>query len=108
MFNMGMGGDFSSTVSKDLAGKRYHSELATEVEKFLCSGVLAKLGGVVALIDLYCMYNRARGTDLVSPDDIHRACRILTSIHGGKILMKTFPSGVKVVQLKEFNQDSYF
>lgn len=79
MFNMGMANDFSSTVSKDLSGKHYHRELANEVESFLCKGVLEKQGGVVALIDLYCMYNRARGTDLVSPDDIFMAVRILSN-----------------------------
>ena len=97
MFNMGMGTDFSSTVSKELSGKHYYQELAREVEKFLIQGVLDKLGGVVALIDLYCMYNRARGTDLVSPSDIHMACQILTNNHTSKVVLKKFPSGVKVI-----------
>ncbi|CDW73585.1 vacuolar protein-sorting-associated protein 36 [Stylonychia lemnae] len=69
MFNMGLITDFSSQVSKDLAGKNYYMELAREVEKF-SFGVLDKFGGVLALIDIYCMYNRARGTDLISPEDL--------------------------------------
>ena len=69
MFNMGIASDFSTQVSKDTSGKMYHQALALEVEKFLAT-IIDKLGGVVGLIDLYCMYNRARGTDLISPDDL--------------------------------------
>lgn len=81
MFNMGIGGaaEFSSQVSKDMSGKNYHNELASELEKFLDS-VVEKFGGVVGLVDLYCMYNRARGTDLISPEDLNIACTRLNSI----------------------------
>ena len=51
----------------------YHTALANEVEKFLLT-IIDNFGGVVGLIDLYCMYNRARGTDLISPDDLRIAC----------------------------------
>jgi ESCRT-II complex subunit VPS36 len=73
MFNMGITTDFSSQVSKNTTGKNYHSELAMEIEKFLTS-VIEKFGGVIGLIDLYCMYNRWRGTDLISPEDLNLAC----------------------------------
>ena len=62
---------------RDLSGKNYHSELAKEIEKF-AFGVLDKFGGVLALVDLYCMYNRARGTDLISPEDLLIACERMT------------------------------
>lgn len=28
----------------------------------------------MTLVDAYCLYNRARGTDLVSPEDLYNAC----------------------------------
>jgi hypothetical protein len=34
---MGLISDFSSSVSKDLSGKNYYSELSREVEKFIVS-----------------------------------------------------------------------
>ena len=74
MFNMGIASDFSSQVSKDTSGKMYHQALALEVEKFLAT-IIDNFGGVVGLVDLYCMYNRARGTDLISPDDLEIACQ---------------------------------
>jgi len=73
MFNMGITTDFSSQVSKNTTGKNYHSELAVEIEKFLTS-VIDKFGGVIGLIDFYCMYTRWRGTDFLSPEDLNLAC----------------------------------
>ena len=46
------------------------------MEKF-ASDVIDKFGGVLALVDLYCLYNRARGTDLISPDDLLISCEKL-------------------------------
>lgn len=105
MFNMGISGasDFSSQVSKDVAGKNYHSELALELEQFLES-VVEKFGGVVGLVDLYCMYNRARGTDLISPEDLNIACSRLDS-NSQKFMLKTYRSGVKTIQSSKCNTE---
>jgi ESCRT-II complex subunit VPS36 len=84
-------------ISRDLSGKNYFTELAKEVEQF-AFGVLSKFGGVLALIDLYCMYNRARGTDLISPEDLLTACERLSAEPSSKIVLRTFTSGVKVIQ----------
>jgi len=62
------------------------------------SNVLDKFGGVLALLDLYCMYNRARGIDYISPEDLLIACEKLNSMSESKVILRTFPSGVKVVQ----------
>ncbi len=81
--------------TRDLAGKNYYQELAREVEKFACT-VLDKFGGVLALVDIYCMYNRARGTELISPEDLLIACEKLNET-SSKVFLRTFPSGVKVL-----------
>lgn len=73
MFNMGIASDFSTQVSKDTSGKNFHQALSYEIEKFLDT-IISKFGGVIGLVDLYCMYNRARGTDLISPEDLNIAC----------------------------------
>ena len=82
-------------MSKDVAGKNYHNELAFEIEKFL-ETVIEKFGGVVGLVDLYCMYNRARGIDLISPEDLNVACSRLNSI-SQKFMLKIYRSGVKTI-----------
>lgn len=106
MFNMGITSDFSTTVSKDISGKNYHAELSLEIEKFLLT-IIEKFGGVIGTIDLYCMYNRARGTDLISPEDLHVACTKLNS-NSQKFMLKEYPSGVRTIQSRMFNEDSYF
>lgn len=106
MFNMGLANDFSTTVNKDTSGKNYHTELASEVERFLKS-VMDKVGGVIGLIDLYCMYNRARGTDLISPEDLKIACVKLNN-QSQLYMMKEYPSGIKTMQSRQFNSSSYY
>ena len=89
-----------------MAGKNYFRELALELEKFLLP-VLTNKGGILALVDIYCMYNRARGNDLISPEDLLVACEKMNQT-SEKILMKSVGSGVKAVQLKHFSEDSYY
>ena len=69
--------------------------------------IIDKFGGVVGLIDLYCMYNRARGTDLVPPDDLLIACKKLNQ-NSTRFMIKSYPSGVVTVQSKMFNEDAYY
>eukprot|EP00347_Sterkiella_histriomuscorum_P011328 403372873 len=106
MFNMGLITDFSSQVTKDLAGKNYYQELAKEVEKLMIS-VIDKFGGVLALVDVYCMYNRARGTDLISPEDLLIACEKLETF-SASLQLRTFTSGVKVLQSRAFNSEAFY
>jgi hypothetical protein len=51
------------------AGARYHVELARQLADVLAAP-LARAGGMLPLPDVYCLLNRARGTELVSPDDL--------------------------------------
>lgn len=49
----------------------------------------------MSLADVYCRVNRARGLELLSPEDLLQACRLMD----GPIKMRTFPSGAIVLQL---------
>ncbi|EMR09801.1 hypothetical protein PNEG_01982 [Pneumocystis murina B123] len=46
-------------ITKD--DKLYYMELAKQVAEFLESGVLKKEGGIMTLVDVFALYNRARG-----------------------------------------------
>lgn len=48
------------------------------------------------LADVYCIYNRARGTSLISPDDLLRACRLLDEYFPLTICLLWFSEKVKV------------
>ena len=61
------------------------------------AGPLKSHSGIMALPDIFCLFNRARGTELVSPDDLLAAVRLFPSI-SAPMIARTFPSGLMVVQ----------
>lgn len=102
----------SNPVTRVSAGSLYHQELARQLAKFLTGGgksgkttggMLAARGGMMTLHDTYCLFNRARGTSLISPEDLLDACEALDSLQLGMRLHR-FPSGVSVVEAQEFSE----
>ena len=92
-----------SPVTKLSAGRKFHEELANELADLLSKeGRLERLRGMVTLTNAYCLLNRARGTELVSPDDLHTAAQVLRcSQHG--MQLRRFDSGVLVIQAASLN-----
>ena len=56
-----------------------------------------KAGGMMPLPDVYCLFNRARGAELISPDDLLTAAKLLSPM-GAQLTFRQFASGVLVVQ----------
>lgn len=93
-------------TTKDIVGgsgddSLYLSELARNLAEFLADdarGVLRRAGGIVSLVDLWAMFNRARGgVELVSPTDLERAARLWEKLRL-PVRLRAFKSGVLVVQ----------
>lgn len=93
-------------TTKDIVGggssqSLYLSELSRNLAEFLTDdsrGVLKKAGGIITLVDLWAVFNRARGgVELVSPMDFEKAARLWESLKL-PIRLRTFRSGVMVVQ----------
>ncbi|KAJ4154081.1 hypothetical protein LMH87_010544 [Akanthomyces muscarius] len=94
-------------TTKDMVGgsggseSLYLSELARNLAEFLTDdtrSVLKKAGGILTLVDLWAMFNRARGgVELVSPLDFEKAARLWESLKM-PVRLRTFRSGVMVVQ----------
>ncbi|KAM0669431.1 hypothetical protein MY8738_004064 [Beauveria namnaoensis] len=94
-------------TTKDMVGSSggseslYLSELARNLAEFLTDdtrSVLKKAGGILTLVDLWAMFNRARGgVELVSPLDFEKAARLWESLKL-PVRLRTFRSGVMVVQ----------
>eukprot|EP00850_Spirogloea_muscicola_P001158 SM000004S15028 [mRNA] locus=s4:876748:879446:- [translate_table: standard] len=89
----------ASPVTRESAGALYHQQLSRQLADFV-NEPLAKAGGMVALVDVYCMFNRARGTELISPEDLVQACTIWRSIDM-PLRLRKFDSGVMVIQSKD-------
>ncbi|KAH6608382.1 vps36 [Trichoderma cornu-damae] len=82
----------------------YFSELARNLAEFLTDdarGVLKRAGGILTLVDLWAMFNRARGgVELVSPMDFEKAARMWEGLKL-PVRLRTFRSGVMVVQARD-------
>ena len=55
---------------------------------------------MMTLTDAFCRVNRARGLELISPEDLLGACRALRAA-GMPMAMHTFDSGVAAVQVRD-------
>ncbi|KAI0132621.1 EAP30/Vps36 family-domain-containing protein [Xylariales sp. AK1849] len=93
-------GGGNSSASETL----YLSELARNLAEFLTDdarGVLKKAGGIISLVDLWAIFNRARGgVELVSPNDFEKAARLWEKLKL-PVRLRTFRSGVMVVQSRD-------
>lgn len=63
-----------------------------------------KAGGMMAMADVYCLFNRARGTELVSPDDVLQACTCFPQA-GVPLSIKQFSTGALVVQSRSHSTE---
>jgi ESCRT-II complex subunit VPS36 len=142
----------ASPVTRESAGARFTLELARQLADFVLSpvpaegrrggddaaaggtaassdGLLARAGGVMLLHDVYCLFNRARGVELVSPEDLIAACEAFGRADGGgegggggaassaaaeaaaatslglPIRLRRLPSGVLVLQSTAFSDE---
>jgi ESCRT-II complex subunit VPS36 len=94
-------------TTKDMLGggsnseSLYISELARNLAEFLTDdarGVLRKAGGIISLVDLWAIFNRARGgVELVSPHDFEKAAQLWEKLRL-PVRLRKFKSGVLVVQ----------
>lgn len=94
-------------TTKDMLGggsnseSLYLSELSRNLAEFLTDdarGILRKAGGIISLVDLWAIFNRARGgVELVSPNDFEKAARLWEQLKL-PVRLRQFRSGVLVVQ----------
>jgi len=98
----GMG--ITNAVTKKAAGSMYHQQLARQLADFLQRGTLAQNGGIMTLVDVFCLYNRALGTNLVSADDMFTAANMI-GFHNLGMSMREFQSGVLVIQADEHDDE---
>lgn len=93
----------ASPVTKESAGALYHQQLSRQLADFV-KVPLERAGGMIALIDVYCLFNRARGTELISPEDLLQACAIWEKFDV-PVMLRKFDSGVMVIQNKAHSDE---
>ncbi|KAK9698435.1 hypothetical protein RND81_08G104100 [Saponaria officinalis] len=95
-----------SPVTKESAGALYHQQLSRQLADFV-KIPLERAGGMINLIDVYCLFNRARGTELISPDDLLQACTLWEKLDV-PVMLRKFDSGVMVIQSKSHSDEEVF
>jgi ESCRT-II complex subunit VPS36 len=99
MLDMGI----TSPVTRENAGGAYFQQLARQLAEYL-SEQMPRHGGIMTLSDIYCMFNRARGVELVSPDDLYRAAQLQKALQLGFHLRK-FDGGLLVLMADSHRED---
>ena len=96
---------FIDPITKEVAGSEYYVKLGEQINQFFMD-YFAKNPKTKALtlIDAYCLYNRARTGNTISPKDMKQAIKQLTD---GKvmhdIIIKNFNNEMIVIQTPEFS-----
>ena len=98
MFDIGIG----TPVTKEAAGKEYYTQLSRQLASFVKEAV-NRSNGIMPAIDAYCLYSRARGTDLVSPEDFFISASMLPKLGVG-VNFRTLGSKVWVFESESFNE----
>ncbi|TMW68759.1 hypothetical protein Poli38472_006227 [Pythium oligandrum] len=92
-----------SPVTRENSGSAYYEQLARQLAEFL-DKCMPQNAGIMTLSDIYCMFNRARGVELVSPDDLYHAARQQKRLGLGYHLRK-FDGGLLVLQADSHRED---
>lgn len=98
---MSLGIDDPVTRDAFSSNSAYFKSLARQICELLLDPI-EQSGGMMSLADVYCRVNRARGLELLSPEDLLNACHYLD----GTIKLRQFPSGAQVLQME--SQDDEF
>ncbi|ORY23975.1 Vps36-domain-containing protein [Neocallimastix californiae] len=86
----------SNPVTRRSTGGIYYQELAKQISKFIIK-LFEKNGHVMTLPDIYCLYNRARGVELVSPEDLYKACNMFEKLNI-PLKLRKFQSGLVIIE----------
>uniref|UniRef100_A0A6B2EJP6 Vacuolar protein-sorting-associated protein 36 n=1 Tax=Phlebotomus kandelakii TaxID=1109342 RepID=A0A6B2EJP6_9DIPT len=97
---MSLGIDDPVTRGNYATNTEYFGSLARQITEMLLDAI-TEAGGMMSLADVYCRVNRARGLELLSPEDLLGACQLMD----GPMRLRQFPSGAMVLQLDSHNDE---
>ncbi|KAK0084114.1 hypothetical protein PV325_007604 [Microctonus aethiopoides] len=101
---MSMGIDDPVTRDAYKSSNEYFRQLAYELVQIL-EEPIKEVGGMMVLTDAYCRINRARGLELLSPEDLLNVSRQLASLDL-PLVLRVFDSGVMVLQARSHDDNA--
>lgn len=94
----------TSAVTRDMAGSTFVTELARQLSESVLRLLEVRKSVLVTLADVYCVYNRARGSNLISPKELYDAAQQTERMQLPVMLVK-LPSGVLAFQRRSVGED---
>lgn len=101
---MSLGIDDPVTRDTYKSSNEYFIQLAKQLA-YILEEPIKEVGGMMTLTDVYCRVNRARGLELLSPEDLLHASRQLAPLDL-PIVLRSFDSGVMVLQIRSHDDNS--
>ncbi|XP_012528903.2 vacuolar protein-sorting-associated protein 36 [Monomorium pharaonis] len=101
---MSLGIDDPVTRDAYKSSNEYIEQLAKQLA-YILEEPIKEVGGMMTLTDVYCRVNRARGLELLSPEDLLHASRQLAPL-GLPIVLRSFDSGVMVLQIRSHDDNA--
>jgi len=101
---MSLGIDDPVTRDAYKSSNEYFEQLAKQLA-YILEEPIKEVGGMMTLTDVYCRVNRARGLELLSPEDLLHASRQLAPL-GLPIVLRSFDSGVMVLQRRSHDDNA--
>jgi ESCRT-II complex subunit VPS36 len=92
-----------SPVTQKTSGDKFFLDLSRELSLFLQKFIDKKpYQGLIDLVEVYCIFNKARTLNLVSPTDLLMASNQFDKV-GSPLTVKKFGNGVTIIQSERFN-----
>jgi ESCRT-II complex subunit VPS36 len=91
-------GPETSSKSNYSDNVQFYTDLARQLSSIIKPLMERRKQEQLTLSDVYCCFNRARGMDLVSPEDILNACKQLEQLPNLQLRLFQYKSGLLVVQ----------
>ncbi|MCQ2820027.1 MAG: EAP30/Vps36 family vacuolar-sorting protein, partial [archaeon] len=97
---------FVDPITKEVAGSDYYLNLAQQINMYFTEYFQRNSDvKVLTLIDAYCIYNRARGGNTISPKDMMQALNNFNNIHTN-IMIKEFNKELTVIHTNQFSNEN--
>ena len=94
---------FVDPVTKEVSGSDFYLNLGEQINEFFCQYFSSNPNiKVLTLIDAYCIYNRARGANTISPKDMTQALKYFEK-NNYQIMVKNFNNEMIVLHSKEYS-----
>ncbi|KAI0982510.1 hypothetical protein GJ496_008744 [Pomphorhynchus laevis] len=97
-------GMVANPVVKGFTSRDFHKQLCVELSEVI-RPFINRYGGLMNLVDVYCVLNRARGLDPISPSDLANACELLP-MYSNDIRLVKFDSGVHALEITSPDESS--